>query len=93
VQCGSKDDFDDYKLSDRSAKVFTFATDGLTPSKAPPVVNSFLEFDGGGRMICEITDCDPAHVKIGMPVEMTFRKLNQFPDMYDYFWKARPIAV
>jgi 3-hydroxy-3-methylglutaryl CoA synthase len=92
VQCRSKDDFDDYKLSGRTAKVFTFATDGLTPSKAPPVVNTFLEFDGGGRMICELTDCDPAHVKIGMPVEMTFRKLNQFPDMYDYFWKARPIS-
>jgi 3-hydroxy-3-methylglutaryl CoA synthase len=93
VQCRSKDDFDDYKLTGRTAKVFTFATDGLTPSKAPPVVNAFLEFDGGGRMICNLTDCDPAHVKIGMPVEMTFRKLNQFPDMYDYFWKARPIEV
>jgi hydroxymethylglutaryl-CoA synthase len=93
VQCRSKDDFEDYKLSGRTAKVFTFATDGLTPSKAAPVVNAFLEFDGGGRMICELTDCDPASVKIGMPVELTFRKLNQFPDMYDYFWKARPLAV
>ena len=93
VQCGSKDNFDEYKFMGRGAKVFTFATDGLTPSKASPLVNSFLEFDGGGRMICELTDCDPQDVKIGMPVQMTFRRLNQFPDLYDYFWKAKPMMV
>jgi hydroxymethylglutaryl-CoA synthase len=91
IECGAKDDFDDYKLSDKKARIFTFATDRLTPTKAPTAVNAVLEFEAGGRMICELTDCDPAEVRIGTPVEMTFRKLRQFPEIYDYFWKARPI--
>ncbi len=91
VGCGGKDDFDDYKLSGKKATVFTYGTDRLTPTKAPPAVNVFLEFEGGGRITCELTDCDPEKVKIGIPVEMTFRKIGQFPEIYDYFWKARPI--
>lgn len=91
VGCGAKDDFDAYKLSKKKATVFTYGTDRLTPTKAPPAVNVFLEFEGGGRMTCELTDCDPEKVKIGMPVEMTFRKIGQFSEIYDYFWKARPI--
>lgn len=91
VGCGAKDDFDAYKLSDKKATVFTYGTDRLTPTKAPPAINVFLEFEGGCRMTCELTDCDPEKVKIGMPVEMTFRKIYQFSEIYDYFWKARPI--
>jgi len=93
VGCGAKDDFDNYKLSDKNATIFTFASDRLTPTKAPPAMSAFVEFEGGGRMICELTDCDPAEVKIGIPVEMTFRKLRQFPEIYDYFWKARPLET
>ena len=93
VECGAKDNFDDCRFSHKRANVLTYATDRLTPTKAPPAVNVFVEFEGGGRMICELTDCDPEKVKIGMPVEMTFRKLQQFPEMNDYFWKARPLET
>jgi uncharacterized OB-fold protein len=93
INCGSKDEFDDYKLSDKKANIFTLATDRLATTKAPVAVNALVEFEGGGRMICEMTDCDSTQLKIGMPVEMTFRKLRQFPGMVDYFWKARPIGM
>jgi len=93
VECGAKDNFDDCKFSHKRANVLTYATDLLTPTKAPPAVNVFVEFEGGGRMVCELTDCDSEKVEIGMPVEMTFRKLQQFPEMYDYFWKARPVVT
>ena len=93
VNCGSKDNFEEAKLSRKKASVFSFATDRLTSTKAPPMTNVFIEFEGGGRMLCEMTDCDPSEVKIGMSVEMTFRKISQLPDMYDYFWKARPAKV
>ena len=43
-------------------------------------------------MICELTDYDLDHVEIGMPLEMTFRKLSQGEGIVNYFWKARPIA-
>jgi hydroxymethylglutaryl-CoA synthase len=93
INCGSKDDFDDYKLSDKRANIFTLATDRLSATKAPVAVNALVEFEGGGRMICEMTDCDSTKLRIGTSVEMTFRKLRQFPGMVDYFWKARPIET
>ena len=42
---------------------------------SPPVVAAVIDFDGGGRFQCELTDVDPASVKIGDRVEMTFRRL------------------
>lgn len=90
--CGQKDDFEDYSFLGRKGHIFTFATDRLSATKAPPAMNAFLAFEGGGRMIAEVTDCDPAMLNIGVPVEMTFRKLHQFPEIADYFWKARPLT-
>ena len=37
-----------------------------------------------------MTDVDPDAVEIGMPVEMTFRRLNVADGIANYFWKARP---
>jgi uncharacterized OB-fold protein len=42
-------------------------------------------------MQCELTDVDPAAVRIGDRVEMTFRRLYTQDGIHDYFWKARPI--
>jgi hydroxymethylglutaryl-CoA synthase len=50
-----------------------------------------VDFDGGGRFQCELTDVDPATVKIGNRVEMTFRKIYTSDGVHNYFWKARPI--
>ena len=50
-----------------------------------------IDFDGGGRFQCEMTDVDPKAVKIGDRVEMTFRKLYTANGVHNYFWKARPI--
>ncbi len=52
--------------------------------------------DGGGGhggrrpFYGQVTDCDPARVKIGMPVELTFRRFHQGEGFYNYFWKLRP---
>ena len=93
VGCCRKDDFDDYTFLGKKAHIFTFATDRLSPTKSPPAMNVFIEFEKGGRMIAELTDCEPENLEIGMPVEMTFRKMHQSAEMYDYFWKARPIVM
>jgi hydroxymethylglutaryl-CoA synthase len=93
VVCQSKDEFDDYKFSDKGGRLFTYAIDHLQPTKTPPGLNGVVDFDGGGRVICELTDYDINRVKIGMPVEMTFRKLSQGKGIVNYFWKAKPIIV
>jgi len=91
VVCQSKDDFEAYKFSDKTGKLFTYAVDVLQPTKNPPGLNGVIDFDGGGRLICELTDYDLYKVLIGMPVEMTFRKLFQGKGIVNYFWKAKPV--
>ena len=56
------------------------------------MVNAFVDFDGGGRFLCEVTDVNPIDVETEMPVEMTFRKLSESDGINSYFWKARPVT-
>ena len=49
-----------------------------------------VDFDGGGRFQCELTDVDPSAVAIGQRVEMTFRRLFTAGGVHNYFWKAKP---
>ncbi len=90
--CQSKDHFEDYKFSDRTGKLFSYAVDQLQPTLNPPGLNGVVDFDGGGRLICELTDYDLDRVAIGMPVEMTFRKMYQGQGIVNYFWKAKPVV-
>ncbi len=91
IACQSKDEFDAYRFSDKRGKLFTYAIDHLQPTKNPPGINGVVDFDGGGRLTCELTDYDLDRVKIGMPLEMTFRKLFQGKGIVNYFWKAKPV--
>jgi hydroxymethylglutaryl-CoA synthase len=90
--CQSRDSFDDYKFSDKKGKLFSYAIDQLQPTKNPPGLNGVVDFDGGGRLLCELTDYDLSRVEIGMPVEMTYRKMSQGEGLVNYFWKAKPVA-
>ena len=89
--CQGKDDFDPYSFSEKRGKLFTYSIDHLQPTKNPPGLNGIVDFDEGGRLICELTDYDLDEVKIGMPVEMTFRKMYQGKGIVNYFWKAKPV--
>ncbi len=90
VGTGSIDDMTPVPMADRAATIATFTVDRLAYSLAPPVVAAIVDFDDGGRMQVELTDCDPDSVKIGDRVEMTFRRLYTTDGIHNYFWKARP---
>jgi len=92
IKCQTKDDFEDYKFSDKKGNIFTYTLDYLTPSMESPAVVGVVDFEGGGRVMCEVTECEPSKIKIGMPVEMCFRKVGQKGGIRTYFWKARPIS-
>jgi hydroxymethylglutaryl-CoA synthase len=92
ANCQVEDQLEDYKLSDKKGKLFTFATDQLQATLNPPGVNGVVDFDGGGRLICELTDYELDKVKVDMPVEMTFRKMYTSRGIHNYFWKAKPAA-
>jgi hydroxymethylglutaryl-CoA synthase len=81
----------DVAMADVRATVATFTVDRLAYSMSPPVVAAVIDFDGGGRFQCELTDVDPASVAIGDRVEMTFRRLFTSQGIHNYFWKARPV--
>ena len=91
TKCHSKDQFESYRLSDKKAKIFTFSMDYITfPMTDYPAVTATIDFDGGGRMLCYLTDRDPGQVKPELPVEMSFRKLFSKDGINSYFWKAIP---
>jgi uncharacterized OB-fold protein len=91
--CQSKDDFEDYKFSRRRGQIFTFTIDYLQTTRDPPGINGVIDFDGGGRILCEFTDCTPDMVQVGLSVEMTFRKLYEAEGISNYFWKAKPMGT
>jgi 3-hydroxy-3-methylglutaryl CoA synthase/uncharacterized OB-fold protein len=90
---GNTDDMDPAPMADVPATVATFTVDSLAYSPSPPVVFAVADFEGGGRLPVELTDVRPADVRIGMTVEMTFRRLNTADGIANYFWKARPVRT
>jgi uncharacterized OB-fold protein len=79
-------------LANVEGTIASSTVDRLAYSLSPPVVAAVIDFDGGGRFLSEMTDVDPADVKIGDRVKMTFRRLfTATTGVHDYFWKARPI--
>ena len=92
MESGAIDRMEAVRMSDVQATIATFTIDRLAFSMSPPVVAAIIDFDGGGRFQCELTDVDPAAVKIGDRVEMSFRRLYTQDGIHNYFWKARPVA-
>ena len=90
AKCKAFDKMEPYRFADKTARIATYALDRLAYSLNPPTVNVVLDFEGGGRFLCEMTDCEPEKVAIGDQVEMTFRKLYSADGVHNYFWKARP---
>ena len=78
-------------MSDQPAKVFTYSMDYLAASVDTPLVIAAVDFQGGGRMLCMITDRTLDEVGIGMAVEMSFRKLRMVNGIHNYYWKAIPL--
>ena len=89
---GHVDDMEPVRMADVPATIATFTIDRLAYSPSPPMVVAVIDFDGGGRFRCEMTDVDPDKVKIGDRVAMTFRRLFTADGVHNYFWKARPIS-
>jgi uncharacterized OB-fold protein len=76
-------------MADATGTIATFTVDRLAYSPSPPVVFAVVDFDGGGRLPVELADVDVDQVRIGAPVELTFRKLFTADGIHNYFWKAR----
>ena len=90
VNCRARDDSATVRLSDRPGEVFTYSMDYIAGAVDTPLVVSVVDFQGGGRILCMMTDRELAEVRVGMPVTMSFRKLRVVNGIHNYYWKAIP---
>ncbi|MGO9857003.1 MAG: OB-fold domain-containing protein [Acidimicrobiales bacterium] len=90
LSCHTIDQMQPERLADVPGTVATFTIDHLAFSLSPPVVGVIVDFDGGGRYRCEMTDVVASELSIGDRVAMTFRRVWTAQGVHNYFWKARP---
>jgi 3-hydroxy-3-methylglutaryl CoA synthase len=92
TSCHTKDNFEPVRFSDKKGKVFTFTLKygGDIPPFARPMVDTMVDFEGGGRAIFGMTDMIADEVKVGMDVEMSFRTLGAAGGVHNYFWRCMP---
>ena len=93
--CGAVDEMESYRFSDKKGLLFTYTGDNLAASIDPPAIYGLVDFEGGGRFWFDLTDCDLDSIKVGMPVEMTFRRryVDEAGGVHGYTWKATPIRA
>jgi 3-hydroxy-3-methylglutaryl CoA synthase len=90
TRCQSRDDFETVRFSDKKATLFTYSLDYIAGTMDVPLPVCILNFEGGGRMLSTMTDRDVDEIKIGMPLEMTFRRLAKVGGVPNYYWKCIP---
>lgn len=91
AKCRASDQMTAQPMAQAAGRITTLTVDHLVYTPQPPAVLAVIDFDGGGRFRCQLTDVDPATIAVGDPVEMTFRKVFTARGIHNYFWKARPI--
>lgn len=91
--CKTKDDFESYPFANRKGKIFSFSHDYVMETLDAPVTIVVVDFEDGGRIMCDMTDRDQNEVSVGMAVEMTFRKLYYVGGIYNYWWKCKPVRA
>ena len=91
-KCRAIDEMEPYRFSDRKALVFNYTGDNLAASVSPPTIYGMVDFEGGGRAWLDFTDCDLEDLKVGMPVELSFRRkyFDEGRGVHGYFWKVVP---
>ena len=91
VECLTRDDSAPIRLSDKLGTVFTYSLDHLAGTVDTPLAIAVVDFEAGGRVLCMMTDREVDEVKIGLRVEMSFRKLRVVNGIHNYYWKAVPV--
>ncbi|MEU6139546.1 OB-fold domain-containing protein [Streptomyces sp. NPDC047081] len=93
TSCHSVDAMADEPMEQVRGTVATFTVDRLAHTPSPPMLVVVVDYDGGGRFRCQLTDATEADAVIGARVEMTFRRTVTASGIHNYFWKARPVRT
>lgn len=94
-KCYSKDNYEQVKLLPEKVKLYSFSTDTIPTIPEvtdPPQGRAIIDFENGARLELEMTDFgDIQALKVGQPMEMTFRRLERQGDVAAYAWKCKPV--
>ena len=91
MYCGAASEFlEEIPLADRKGTLFTYGVDERAPVVDPPNVVAAVNLGGGARFYSQMTDRDAKALKVGMPMELTFRRIHDALGIHNYFWKCRP---
>jgi len=92
LNCRTKDEMEDYRLSDWG-EIFSYTREYYIPVPPlnPPMAMVVVDMEGGGRMCIQMTDHEFEEVKIGNKVRLTYRKIFEYGDIINYFWKCTPV--
>jgi len=79
-------------------EVYSYATAYHSPTsfkKYVPYVVALVKLEEGPLITAQLTDVDPEEVKIGLPVEMVTRKIQETGDagIIIYGYKFRPVLL
>lgn len=99
INCQVKDQMEPYSFVGKRGKIFTYNLDYITPRAEVPTVTVEVDFEGGGRIQCYMTEVDADKIEVGLPVEMTFRRYTLWEEIAQresvsvYFWEAKPLRA
>ena len=91
-ECNATGSMEEYEFAGRNARVLMYTGDMLAPSADPPAIYGIVDFEGGGRLLVDFTDCTLEDVRVGLPVQLSFRRRYKDNErgFSGYFWKAMP---
>lgn len=93
TKCQAADQMTPIRLAETYGTVFTYSMDYLAGTIDTPLVLAVVNFEGGGRWLGMMTDREINEVRIGLPVELTFRKLRTVGGVHNYYWKCMPVRA
>jgi len=91
TKCYAKDQFEKIRFSDKRGRLFTYSIDYITWAPEIPSITAIVNFEGGGRIQCLMSEVQVEELKIDMPVEMSFRKMDFREGIHLYSWKSIPV--
>lgn len=91
TKCYSRNQFEKIRFSDKRGELFTYSSDHISWSPELPLITGIVNFKGGGRIQCLMAEAKEEKLKIGMPLDMSFRKLDFREGINIYSWKSIPI--
>ncbi|MBQ0799352.1 MAG: OB-fold domain-containing protein [Porticoccaceae bacterium] len=89
-ECGAYDTQEDHPMVGAKGHVATWTADTLTFDYSPPAYFGMVTFEGGGRIMMDMSEVDPETFDTGSEVSVHFRlkQIDHQAGFRKYFWKA-----